>query len=82
MKRGLKKDYNLHKGIENLKLSLSLLLIILVVLILIISIKSSSVDKVVLNMFGLPQETGDFMVLFAGSLIFIVVPLVMGLKNK
>ena len=73
-------DDDINWGLKGLKVSLYCLLIILVILLIYLLIRVGFTD--VPNMIFREPDTNDLLAIFAGIIIFIAVPFLLGIRLR
>lgn len=74
-----KKDWDIQKGVLAIKLSISFLFLSTLLLILVLIIKGFDTLEISKIVFSKPKLE-SYVILFAGSILFIVIPFVLGAK--
>ena len=72
-------DFDLKWGVKGLKISLDLLLAIIFLFFVFIVLRYRTVS-ILKAFFSIPNETADYLAIFAGGILFIAVPFLLGIK--
>jgi hypothetical protein len=75
--KGLDSDIN--RGLKGLRISLSVLVLLILFLVIFLIASQNDLSNIYKVLFRKPEYT-DYLAFFAGSLLFIAIPFLLGIK--
>ncbi|MDP3026408.1 MAG: hypothetical protein Q8N63_01780 [Nanoarchaeota archaeon] len=73
-------DFDLSWGLKGLRVSLGILLMIIFLFFVFLSVKYKDISFLK-EVFSIPKGTNDYLAIFAGGILFVAVPFLLGIRT-